>query len=78
MRFAMVDGQMVEAAPGAPSEALCPCCLGNLTLRKRRRMSGELSYFWRHRAYENPDCPARDLPWTGVGRQRLAAYSQTD
>jgi hypothetical protein len=40
--------QPLAASPDAPERAICPHCGGRLTLRRRQRMGGGCSYFWRH------------------------------
>jgi hypothetical protein len=57
------DGQLVEAAPGAPRQAICPQCGGVLTLRSRRTMdNGHKTFFWRHPSNSHRDCRARHHP----------------
>lgn len=54
--------ERLEASPTAPLTALCPDCGGPVRLRSRRQMSGVKSYFWRHLANRNHDCPGRARP----------------
>ena len=63
MRSAVSDkGEIVEANPAAPETAICPDCGSPVTLRKRRSMSGHVTYFWRHcHGYLRP-CPGRSRP----------------
>ena len=48
MREAMVNGRLVLAGPDSPEEALCQACGGAVKKRKRRRMDGHATYFYRH------------------------------
>jgi hypothetical protein len=43
MQHALVDGQLITAAPDAPATAACPHCGGTVALRARQG-----TYFWRH------------------------------
>ena len=54
-------GCPLEAAPGAPAQAICPHCGGVVILRRRSRsrLPSDVSHFWRHRDHENTGCPAR-------------------
>jgi hypothetical protein len=49
MRKAMVDGKLMVAGPDSPEVAVCPCCGGVVTKRKRRRLDGQTTYFYRHK-----------------------------
>ncbi len=62
MRDAMVNGKLVLAGPDAPDEATCPECGGQVRKRKRRRMDGQVTYFWRHKAGVGDKCPRRYRP----------------
>lgn len=54
------DNRLVEASAEAPKLARCPDCGGEVILRHRKRMiTREVSYFWRHRDYDNLRCPLR-------------------
>lgn len=55
------SGVPIEAAAGAPTQALCPQCGGVVILRQRTRshLSGDVSYFWRHLDHDNTGCTAR-------------------
>lgn len=57
-------GEMIQACPDAPKQALCPRCKGLVTLRMRRRSQrpGDVTYFWRHGDHANLKCPARFRP----------------
>ncbi len=57
-------GSLIEAAPGAPEQAICPHCGGVVILRQRSRnhLSGDVSHFWRHRDHDNVDCAASLRP----------------
>jgi hypothetical protein len=63
---AKVDGQLVQAGPDSPEKAQCPVCGGTVTKRKRRRMDGGFSWFYRHVGGEDEDCPLR---YGGLGRE---------
>jgi hypothetical protein len=43
----------------APDKAICPHCGGMVVLRKRKCMSGECVYFWRHQDNQNRACNGR-------------------
>ena len=62
MKEAQVNGQTVSAGPGSPDVATCPACGGVVEKRKRRMMSGQVTYFYRHKADEGKDCPLRYNP----------------
>jgi len=62
MREAMVKGQLVLAGPDSPEEAVCPSCGGAVKKRKRRRMDGQVTYFYRHKAGIGEKCPRRYRP----------------
>jgi len=55
------SGDKIKACANAPQKALCPYCKGVVILRSRRRSNqpGDVTYFWRHENYTNPNCPAR-------------------
>ena len=48
MRDAMGNGRMVVAGPVSPEKAFCPSCSGVVKKHKRRRMDGQVTYFYRH------------------------------
>jgi hypothetical protein len=53
-------GQRVKAEAGAPKQALCPFCGGDVVLRSRRGYpQHDVTYFWRHRDNASLDCPTR-------------------
>jgi hypothetical protein len=54
--------QPLAASPDAPEQAICPYCGGRLTLRRRQRMGGGCSYFWRHLDNEQRRCNGRSRP----------------
>ena len=62
MRDAMVNGQLVVAGPGSPEKAMCPSCGGAVSRRKRRKMDGEVVYFYRHKRGVMGECPRRAYP----------------
>lgn len=55
-------GEMIEAAEQAPETAVCPHCGNPVALRRRKDMSGETTYFWRHRRGFNLTCRKRASP----------------
>ena len=57
MREAMVNGRLVVAGPDSPEEALCQACGGAVKKRKRRRMDGHATYFYRHERGVGWRCP---------------------
>ena len=59
MRKATVDGQLVQDGPDSPETALCPACGCVVHKRRRRRMDGSVSYFYRHDAGDGYACPLR-------------------
>ena len=59
MLEASVDGQLVQASPDSPEKAQCPACGGAVSKRKRRRMDGTITFFYRHDAGEGNNCPLR-------------------
>lgn len=54
--------QPIQAGPNAPVVAICPACGGVVTLRCRRNGQETPTWFYRHRHYEQPDCPRRTGP----------------
>ena len=46
----------------SPEEAVCPTCGGVVTKRKRRKMSGQVTYFYRHETGVGDECPRRYRP----------------
>ena len=62
MREAMVNGRLVVAGPVSPEKALCPACGGAVKKRKRRRMDGQATYFYRHQREVGEECPRRFNP----------------
>lgn len=62
MLEAKVDGQLVRAGPHSPEKGRCPSCGGTVSKRKRRRMDGRVTYFYRHNTAEGIDCPLRYTP----------------
>ncbi|MCP4542435.1 MAG: hypothetical protein GY832_35375 [Chloroflexi bacterium] len=62
MQEAKVDDQLVQASPDSPKKAQCPSCGGTVTKRKRRRMDGGTTFFYRHDAGEGEGCPQRYTP----------------
>lgn len=66
-------GCPLEAAPGAPEQAICPHCGGEVLLRRRRNHPpGDVVYFWRHRDHDNAGCPARVT--VGIRKAKGAEY----
>jgi len=62
MREALVNDKLVLAGPDSPAEAICPSCGGIVKKRKRRRMSGQVAYFYRHMRGVGDGCPQRYSP----------------
>jgi len=62
MREAKVDDQLVQAGLDSPEAATCPACGGIVRKRKRRRMDGSVTYFYRHNSGEGESCPLRYNP----------------
>lgn len=62
MRDALVDGQIVLAGEDSPEEAVCPSCDGAVKKRKRRRMGGQVTYFYRHVRGVGDGCLRRYRP----------------
>ena len=62
MREALVDGRLVLAGVDSPEEAVCPSCGGAVKKRKRRKMSGQVTYFYRHETGVGDECPRRYRP----------------
>ena len=62
MHDAIVNGELVTANTNAPTTATCPACGGAVVLRKRKRMDGEITYFYRHKRDEGENCPRRYRP----------------
>ena len=47
-----------------PEQAKSPQCGGLVTLRKRRQMGGEVTYFWRHVDFkQSKSCAKRAKPY---------------
>ena len=59
MRKALADGKLVVAAPDSPEVAVCPSCGGVVTKRKRRKLDGQATYFYRHKRGVGQGCPRR-------------------
>ncbi|MCP4541175.1 MAG: hypothetical protein GY832_28915 [Chloroflexi bacterium] len=62
MREAQVNGETVSAGPDSPDRATCPFCGGIVEKRKRKTMSGQVTYFYWHKAGEGQDCSLRYWP----------------
>ena len=62
MLEAEVDGRLVRAGPDSPDVAQCPACGGGVSKRRRRRMDGHITFFYRHDAGEGEDCLLRYAP----------------
>jgi hypothetical protein len=59
---AVVNEETISAGPDSPDVATCPSCGGVVEKRKRQMMSGQATYFYRHKAGEGQDCPLRYRP----------------
>ena len=64
MAEAMVNGQLVLAGPDSPEKAFCPSCGGAVNKRKRRRMDGRLTYFYRHKRGVGEECQRGFHPYS--------------
>ena len=63
MREAMVvNDRPVVAGPDSPEVATCPACGGIVEKRRWRRMGGQTTYFYRHKAGMEEKCPLRYRP----------------
>jgi hypothetical protein len=62
MQDAIANDQPVTAGPHAPTTAVCPACGAEVHLRKRNRMDGQTTYFYRHAHGQGDDCPRRYQP----------------
>ena len=62
MREARANGRLVLAGPNSAVEAECPFCGGEVKKRKRRRMDGQVTYFYRHKRGVGEDCQLRYRP----------------
>ena len=62
MKQAEVDGKLVTAGPEAPDTGVCPDCGGEVQKRRRSRMDGSVTYFYRHKRGQGKDCPKRYRP----------------
>ncbi len=62
MRKARVNGHLVLARPDSVVEAECPSCGGKVKKRKRQRMDGRVTCFYRHELGEGQDCQLRYYP----------------
>jgi len=62
MQKAKANEQIVSAGPDSPKVATCPACGGIVEKHKRRMMSGQATYFYRHKAGEGEKCPLRYRP----------------
>lgn len=62
MHNAMVDGQLVWASADSPDKAACPACGEEVVKRQRRRMDGEVAFYYRHVKGAGKNCPRRYHP----------------
>ncbi len=62
MQKAKVDGHLVSVGLDSVEEAECPSCGGRVRKRKRQRMDGQVTYFYRHVRGEGKDCQLRYHP----------------
>ncbi len=71
-------GIAIEAAAGAPEQAICPHCGGVVILRRRssHRLSSDVSHFWRHRDHDNSGCPARFAVNARINKSDRPALAQ--
>jgi hypothetical protein len=59
MRKALVNGKLVAAALDSSEVAVCPSCGGMVTKRKRRKLDGQTTYYYRHNRGVGQDCARR-------------------
>ncbi|MCP4540930.1 MAG: hypothetical protein GY832_27660 [Chloroflexi bacterium] len=58
-----MNGSLVQAGPDSPEKAQCPTCGAAVVKRRRRRMDGNVSWFYRHvQGQGEQDCPRRYSP----------------
>ncbi len=62
MREVKLNGHLEVAGPDSAVEAKCPLCGGEVKKRKRRRMDGKVTYFYRHKRGVGEDCQLRYRP----------------
>ncbi len=62
MKHATLDGQSFTAGPDTPDRARCPKCGAPVAKRKRSRMDGRVTYFYRHEQGQGEGCPLRYNP----------------
>ncbi len=64
MKTALSDaGETIVAKNGMPEKAICPRCGSRVTLRRRRQMNGDVTYFWRHVDHSIRSCLKRSKPY---------------
>jgi len=64
MKTALSDtGEPIIAGDGMPEKAVCPFCGNRVTLRRRRQMNGDVTYFWRHVEHSSRSCRSRSKPY---------------
>jgi hypothetical protein len=59
MQKALANGRLVSAGPDSPKVAICPSCRGTVEKRRRRRLDGSTTYFYRHKRGVGKGCPRR-------------------
>ena len=62
MREAIANGRLALAGEDSPEEATCPSCGGTVKKRRRRKMNGQVIYFYRHARGVGDGCPRRYRP----------------
>lgn len=62
MKEAELNGKLVVAGPDSPDTAICPDCGTEVKKRRRARMDGTVSYYYRHKLRQGKDCPRRYRP----------------
>ena len=62
MQDAVKDGWRVMAGVDSPDAAQCRSCGGQVVKRKRRRMDGAITYFYRHKDSVGASCRLRYRP----------------
>mgnify|MGYP000066163760 FL=1 len=62
MKHVTLDDQLITAGPDSPAQARCPECGAPVVKRKRARMDGAVTYFYRHEQGQGEDCLLRYTP----------------
>jgi len=62
MKDAEVEGNLVVAGEESAEEGVCPACGEEVHKRRRTRMDGSVSYYYRHVDGRAKECPRRYRP----------------